>query len=208
MNFVKPTFRSVAFNCPFCQAYSHQLWGDAQIYRLGSFNSVPNTMFSYCVCCSTYSIWVNGELVYPEPSLVLPPNVDLNVDIKRDYEEASKIVLDSPRGAAALLRLAIQKLCVQLGERGDDLNTVIGNLVKKGLPPKIQRSLDYVRVIGNEAVHPGVLDLKDNQETALKLFELINLIADVTITKPNEIEKLYTSLPTEKIKSIEKRDKK
>jgi hypothetical protein len=51
-----------------------------------------------------------------------------------------------------------------LGEKGDS-SPAIGNLVKKGLPPMTQESLDCVRVIGNNAVHPGELDLKYDIET-------------------------------------------
>ena len=54
-----------------------------------------------------------------------------------------------------------------LGEKGEKLDDDIANLVKRGLNPTVQKSLDIVRVIGNEAVHPGVLDLKDDRDTAI-----------------------------------------
>ena len=72
----------------------------------------------------------------------------------------------------ALLRLALQKLCKELGEGGKDINSDIANLVKKGLRPSIQKALDIVRVTGNESIHPGVLDMKDNRDVALKLLSL------------------------------------
>lgn len=54
------------------------------------------------------------------------------------------------RPSDALLRLSIQMLCKHLGESGEDLNGDIANLVKKGLNAVVAKSLDVVRVIGNE----------------------------------------------------------
>lgn len=145
-------------------------------------------------------------MVFPDQSIAPPPNADLPEDIKVDYAEAALIISRSPRGAAALLRLCVQKLCKHLGEKGKNINDDIGELVKKGLNPKIQKGLDIVRVIGNEAVHPGRLDLRDNAEIAIKLCNLVNIIADAMITQPKMIDELYGGLPDDKVKGIEKRD--
>ena len=130
------------------------------------------------------------------------------MDILRDYEEASSILNLSPRGAAALLRLAIQKLCKHLGENGKNINNDIESLVKKGLSPIIQKSLDVVRVIGNEAVHPGTLDLRDDRDVASKLFRLVNLITDRMITYPKQVNEMFDGLPAPKKEEIQKRDTK
>ena len=127
-------------------------------------------------------------------------------DIRLDFEEAAKIVDLSPRGAAALLRLAIQKLVAHLGEKGRDINGDIANLVKKGLDLQIQRALDIVRVIGNEAVHPGQIDLRDDKLMAMQLFDLVNLVVDNMISRPKQIDEMYEKLPEEKRTAIEKRD--
>lgn len=144
-------------------------------------------------------------MIYPEVT-VEQANSDLPEDVAIDYAEASSVLQKSPRSAAALLRLAVQKLCIALGEKGRDLNTDIGNLVKKGLPTKVQQALDVVRVIGNNAVHPGQLDLRDDPETATSLFRLINLIAEKMITEPREIDAVYAKLPDGSRKQIEERD--
>jgi len=89
------------------------------------------------------------------------PNPDLPDELFRDFDEAREIVDGSLRGAAALLRLVIRKLCAHLGEKGKDINADIASLVAKGLNPLVQKALDVVRVIGNEAVHPGTIDLRD-----------------------------------------------
>ena len=93
-----------------------------------------------------------------------------------------------------------------MGEPSGDLNLKIGNLVKKGLPVTIQQALDIVRVTGNEAVHPGQLDLRDNPETATKLFDLVNIITDAMISQPKKVEELFKQLPKGKIEGITKRD--
>src|SRR5262249_24749132 len=112
----------------------------------------------------------------------------------------------SPRGSAALLRLAIQKLCAALGEKGKNIDDDIASLVEKGLSPLQQQALDAVRVIGNEAVHPGTLDLKDDRDTATKLFDLVNIIAEQMISNPKHVKKIYEKIPQKKRKAIERRD--
>lgn len=151
---------------------------------------------------------MNRVMIIPDMEGLSYPNEDLDQDIKDDYLEARSIVNKSPRGAAALLRLALQKLCKQLGEPGTNINTDIASLVKKGLRPSIQQALDIIRVTGNESVHPGTLDMKDNRDVALEMFKLINLIAEVMITEPKRIDALYgTIVPEDKQKAIEVRDK-
>jgi hypothetical protein len=134
------------------------------------------------------------------------PNLDLSDEIKSDYEEARSILSRSPRGAAALLRLAIQKLCKELGERGENINDDIKSLVRKGLPVQVQQALDAVRVIGNEAVHPGQIAISDNPAIAATLFRLVNFIAEKMISEPKAIEELYGSLPPERLAVIQRRD--
>ena len=136
-----------------------------------------------------------------------PPNSDINDDIIEIYEEARAIANRSPRGAAALLRLCLQMLCVQLGLPGENLNEDIRELVKQGLPARIQQALDVIRVIGNEAVHPGQIDIDDNLEIVGQLFTMLNVIAHNRITEPREIDAIYASLPDSKREQIERRDR-
>lgn len=77
-----------------------------------------------------------------------------------------------------------------------------------GLPPKIQQSLDIVRVIGNNQVHPGQMDVRDDEPTASRLFELVNVIVENQIASPKHIAALYDKLPEGARKAIEERDAK
>ena len=133
------------------------------------------------------------------------PLPDMPKDVTDDYNEARAIFGSSPRSSAALLRLALQKLCKHLGEPGKDLNKDIGALVAKGLPTQIQQALDVIRVIGNNAVHPGEIDIREEKELVLKLFEIINFIVNQMITQPQEIAKIYNDLPEGSKKAIEQR---
>jgi len=66
--------------------------------------------------------------------------------------------------------------------------------------------LDVVRVIGNNAVHPGEISIDDNPEIAQALFGLINVIVENRIAEPKRIEALYASLPEGARNAIERRD--
>jgi len=203
-----PEFKKVQFTCPHCAVLAKQDWSHIveDYYRKTPFFNIHVSQCTNSNCLK-YCLWMDGAMVVPDMEGVPYPNDDLIDDIKEDYIEARSILSRSPRGAAALLRLALQKLCKQLGEGGKDINSDIANLVKKGLRPSIQKALDIVRVTGNESIHPGVLDMKDNREVALKLFELINLIADVMISEPKRVDELYeTVVPDEKKKAIAGRD--
>ena len=105
-----------------------------------------------------------------------------------------------------MLRLSIQKLCKELGESGKNINNDIANLVLKGLPSQIQQALDIIRVIGNNAVHPGELNPEDVAEVAFSLFELTNQIVEEMISKPKKLEALFNRLPEGARDAIKRRD--
>jgi hypothetical protein len=171
-------------------------------------NLPQNWIVTNCQHCKNVAFWIGENLVHPRKTLAPPPNDDLEQSIKDDYLEASRILTDSPRASAALLRLALQKLCIQLGEKGANINEDIKSLVSKGLNPLVQKSLDALRITGNNAVHPGEINLSEQPERVFKLFDLINFIASKLITEPNEIENFYKELPSDALIAVEKRDKK
>jgi Domain of unknown function (DUF4145) len=167
---------------------------------------MANLNASRCYSCGGFAIWLEDKIIYPAKNAVVEAHEEMPGPIKDDFFEAASIVDKSPRGAAALLRLCIQKLMPLLGEKGKNLNDDIGELVKKGLEVDIQRALDIVRVTGNEAVHPGVIDFKDDKATAVRLFELLNLIVERRIATPNRIAALFEGLPSRALEQIERRD--
>lgn len=205
---LRPEWHKSAFGCPYCGVFAEQSWSPVRTTsKDGSLENINGMDVSRCGHCGRIAVWHEHTMVLPKYGSSITPHPALPVEIRQDFEEARSILALSPRGAAALLRLAIQKLCKVLGESGENLNDDIASLVKKGLPSKLQQALDVVRVIGNEAVHPGTIDLRDNIETAESLLALVNIIADCMIDQPGRIQRLFDSLPDEKRKAIQDRDK-
>ena len=79
--------------------------------------------------------------------------------------------------------------------------------MKQGLPPKIQEAFDSIRVIGNNGVHPGEINLDENKDLAAALFPLMNLIVEKMISDPKKIDEIYKCLPPRALEAIGKRDK-
>ena len=149
--YVTPAFELKAFNCGWCGAFSAQGWEN--VYgRIGgtSVNSQLYQAMDICFCthCHRSSLWYNERMLIPDTGTAPMPHMDIPSEIMVDFEEARSVVSSSPRSAAALLRLSLQKLCIVLGESGKNINEDIASLVHKGLPEIIQQSLDIIRVIG------------------------------------------------------------
>lgn len=207
------------YHCPYCNVYAKQFYG--HLHSLTQFKwaspvdsqstfheAIPKEWIATkCQRCAQIAFWHKENLIYPKKSTAPIPNTDLSDEIRADYLEAAQVLTDSPRSAAALLRLALQKLCKQLGEKGENINEDIKSLVAKGLNPLVQKSLDALRITGNNAVHPGEINLNEEPERVFKLFELINFIANKMITEPKEIEGFYNQLPANAIDAVAKRDK-
>ena len=176
-----------------------------------------------CSRCRKSSLWlakekmndqgytkpVAGEMIYPDFGSAPPPDSDMPADVVDDYQEAASIFSKSPRGAAALLRLGLQKLCKHLGEEGNNINDDIRSLATKNtLPPLVVKVADTVRITGNNAVHPGEMSDEDFDHIASKMFELLNFVVKKGISEPKELEALYTMTPEGPRKSAETRDAK
>jgi hypothetical protein len=151
---------------------------------------VQNVSISYCFSCNQMCLWVYDQLVWPspEPKLAAVPNE------RREYEEASQILEASPRGAAALLRLTIEKLCKELGVSGESLKDDIPIFVRQHVDARVQKALDAARMIENNAMHPGQIGLEDDRATAESLSGLVNLICEKMIVEPTHLQAVYTRL--------------
>ena len=212
--YIEPNWDKNSFTCPHCNTISLMQFKRVNYQDLdagfsGKTNGWGDSWVGIATCynCKKKSIWIDSHYVYPD-IIAEEANNDMPESVKQLYNEAGLIYNKSPRAACALLRLAIDRLCNELGETDRDINKNIGALVKKGLPQTIQQALDVVRVVGNKAVHPGQIAFDvDDKATATMLMRLLNIIVERMITEPNEIDSLYQGLPESVRESIVKRDK-
>src|SRR5690606_29311875 len=63
-----------------------------------------------------------------------------------------------------------------------------------------------VRVVGNNAVHPGQIDVDADDEWLGALFMLMNLIVEQMIARPKHIQSLMAKLPSGALDAIARRD--
>lgn len=195
--------------CPHCGAFAQQ-WV-SQLYRLDDAEEDTQYLVRFwfvatCIACDSHSFWRGRRMQWPD-SLTGPlPNPGLPEPIAAIYQEARQIASVSPRGAAALLRLCVQELCIHLGHSGKNLNSDIGKMVKAGLDDRIQQALDIVRVIGNNAVHPGQISLTDGTFQVETLFNLVNDITEDLISRPARLKANYATIPEGTRKAIEERN--
>lgn len=221
--YTAPALNTNAFTCPHCNAFAHMNFStliDGNRYTGRKY--FDDALISVCVRCKQIAMWnithsredpegniyYQGSMVYPFAIRAPQPSDEMPDNIKKDYIEAAIIFEKSPRGAAALLRLCLQKLCIYLGCKGKKIDDDLAELAKKEmLPNKIIKAADVVRITGNNAVHPGTICDDDFDGIAIKLFELINIIVKYAITEPKVIQRLFESMPEGPRQAAENRDK-
>lgn len=217
---VAPCYRAESFNCPRCGAFAGMKWNDLQL----NSNDYASITFSTCAACQKPSVWIDDDddsrivptpglpmlgllggrqtLIFPHECVAPQAEDDMPNHIKLDFEEARLVFTHSPRAAAALLRLCVQKLCHELLGKKGDIHKQIGELVEMGLPPRVLKAFDTIRIFGNESVHPGTLDLNDTPEVALALFTLLNMAVRHCITEEKQLEAIRALTPENKRRDI------
>ena len=190
-----------ALHCPHCRAYAEQMWGHMAADMVNGQGRYGTDAFvAKCRLCNKISVWLYEQMIYPAFVTPVKPNDDMPPEVQEYYNEAASILSQSPRAAAALLRLALEELCDKWGAEGKNIQSKIDWLIKnKSISPRIVRMMDTVRITGNEAVHPGMIDLRDKDgKIAIALFILLNRIIENVITEEREEEAIYELLPNSK----------
>ena len=226
-----------SFNCPHCFVFAQQKWNQVikqsdtiadhsgnpmlnEYYEIEKGAGItiyrdkvmlPNHVLAFCICqsCKKPSLWYKHNLVYPIQNAVEDPNSFMPEEVKVIYDEARSVLDLSPRASAALLRLGLEKLLPYLGAKKDNINQMIKQLVQeRKVIGKLQEAMDTLRVVGNDAVHPGLIDLegRDNRDVSLALFKILNFIVAETLESDETISELYSLIPEGPMKGIKDRE--
>ena len=226
---ISPAFHKTHFKCMSCKVYAVQEWrtvnhlyisenGKLYYYSHDKYFEVKS---STCLRCMNTYLWNSNteSIIYPRSSSLPHHSLDLPENMRKIYEEARDVYEVSPRCAAALGRVLLEKLVYYLLEKqytskGDD-NTedttdkenkikklTLHNLIEKlDLDKEIKDSCNNIRLLGNEGAHAGEIDFEDNlsKEAVEGLFILINHIIYETITRKREAKEA-----NDKIKNLRK----
>lgn len=166
---------------------------------------IYNLDLSACDSCGEASVWLKDKLVHPSTGPVGAPSKDMPPTVRELYEEAGAVFQTSPKSSAALLRLALQHLLPEVGGKGKNINDDINDLIENGLEDEMAKTMHALRIVGNEAVHPGEISVDDEPYIAEALFDLLNQIVDQMITRPKRKQALWERLPENKRADVERR---
>lgn len=219
---VPPSHLAASFTCPHCGALAQQSWWESGWSLLSVTEDVEPEVLNASVCgaCHGLAVWRSIERrtrddfrymtwvqIFPlKRQDTEPLSSEAPEAVRELWEEARAVAPHSSRSAAALLRLALQTLLVDLQPDESNLNAAIGKVLRGGLDETVQQSMDILRIGGNGAVHPGEVRLDDDPATLDLLFGLLSYIVEETYVRRANITSLYNRLPEEKRAQIAKRD--
>lgn len=159
--------------------------------------------FSECSQCHEETIWYKGNMIYPNQTTAPPAHPDMPEKVREVYEEARQVIPHSVRAACTLLRLSMEYLMDELNVLSptDSLGKRLKHLIDEGyLNSRILKALESIRVYGNDYVHNvREIQVVDDQETALQLFNMVNFIIGQTITMDKQINELYDPTPRKRV---------
>lgn len=151
---------------------------------------------SVCAGCGIELAWQNDKNLCPPFTLISPPDREVPLDVKADYNEARKIYKYSSRGAATLLRIALEKLLIhlKLGSSSADLSSMVNELSQKKkanlveCPDHIIAGLVRTCVSEKGTYSTKAINEIENPKDVEILFHLINEITEEFIKKKRRID--------------------
>lgn len=184
------------YYAPFSDNRTHELL--ANVLAPPTHSSGTQWIATVCMGCRQGSVWRDGELVYPRPAAEVTPHPDLP-DLARDlFLEATGVLPISRRAAAALARASLEALLKERkpDSKAKDLNERVGE-IKHEIREPLWKVLTTLRVVGNDALHDGVIAVHvdgSDAGTVTPLLQAINMLVEELVTQPRKANELYIQL--------------
>lgn len=209
MNYEKPEVNKKIFNCPNCGERAQQIFytmvliKDKDEVGVGyqfyekhhamPYHSKIEINVATCVICEKISLWKENDMVYPQLSNTPQATADMHIKVKEIFNEAREVFTVSTKAAAALLRLAFEQYCKEMGydkkyKLADNIDDM---LTKENLDENFRDSCKYIRVAGNDAVHPRQISIAEDKDVVLFMFELLNQLVEEMITNKEKKRQLF-----------------
>lgn len=206
--------------CPCCHASTG--WNISTLQDFKDYR-IAFPIANYCQVCkryfydicelkidNTHSRKYEFTRIWPTstPADIPPPNPDMPAECHKLYNGAALVFNHSPRTAGALLRLCLQVLLTEAKIEGKTIDLQIQNLIKSGEDPMNVLCMDICRILGNECVHPGIINLNEEGDIATLFFEFINMTTTRLFTAKRQVQEVYQKLPEGARKALEARNAK
>ena len=148
-----------------------------------------------CLLCKKPSVHsMISTLLWPTDEGEMPSaNPDMPPEIRDYYEEARLTAARSPRSSMMLLRCCVEALLSDDRGYSGALYSRIDQLGEQGGSRQLLRALDFVRQLGNYAVHPSGINF-DNAENLGLWFTLVNRIVEDFYSRDVLVEEAYCRL--------------
>jgi hypothetical protein len=155
--------------------------------------------YTICHNCEKTHIFIGDKVVYPE---VLnygnheAPCEEMPEEVKKLYDEATKVLTYSPRSACMLLRYSLEVLLKELIKNPSPKKTRLVDYIEQFISENTwaenyRQHLHSLRLIGNDAVHgtdSKNIDFFESIEQAQKearvLFGFLNRVVEKAILEP------------------------
>lgn len=202
--------------CPHCSTSIHESWSRNPIQK-DHQHTVWRVRIMTCPECHqdilAFGMAPNAHpandppswgVFFPYGSSRGPVSPDVPSPIAADYNEAAKVLADSPKASAALSRRCLQAILREAGYMQRDLAGQIDAVLnetdaRKALPTGVHGTLDAIRNFGNFSAHPitdqttlQIIDVEDHE--AEYCLDILDALFDHYYVRPKEAKRRRAAL--------------
>ena len=183
------------FKCPHCKIRSPQTYTLLSIGFDYSKNAhVSATSFNHanrngdltvsiCRNCTNSTLWLEGNLIYPKANFMPEPTNDMAENVKMLYIKAMDVFEVSPEASAAFLRLSLEVFCDNYNCHEHNLYwSLLKLIMDNNLDSDIADCLTHIGLEKDSTADISKINLDENKETVLSLFNFINYLTELMIT--------------------------